>query len=174
LLPDTALIFEQKLEPVARVDTLRDCAQICEKDERCDGWTYLPRNFGGEPREPWEALRGACVMGSGVKGWSPESGLNKDILRNAPGRISGLIMSPLDAQGARTSTWEPGTALTPQADLGVLRHVKSPERCREVCLDDKRCTSWTYFDKPGGFCFTGIGVRERRSDPDITSGEIKE
>jgi hypothetical protein len=78
-----------------------------------------------------------------------------------------------DAQSARTSSWDRGTALTPQQHLYVFRH-KSAERCRELCLDDKRCTSWTHLDKWEGFCYTGIGVKERQPDPDITSGEIKE
>lgn len=96
-LPDTALTFDQELEPAAPVDALLDCKRICEKDERCDGWTFFPRNFvraDGRP-ERWEALRGACVMGSGVREWSRDSGLRKGILYSAPGRISGVIIPPL-------------------------------------------------------------------------------
>ncbi len=79
---ETALTFEQTFEPFARVDRPQACAAICLKDERCTGWTYYRVDFSGAGRETWESLRGACVVGAGVKDRK---------IGNAPGRISGVI-----------------------------------------------------------------------------------
>ncbi len=83
LLPDTLLTFDHYFEPYARVDTSRDCIDICLKDARCSGWIYYSSDFVGEgPRETWEPLRRACVIGQGIK---------ERQLRRAPGRTAGEI-----------------------------------------------------------------------------------
>jgi hypothetical protein len=81
-LPETSLTFERNFEPFARVDTMDACRDICLKDERCSGWTYYHSDFvGAGPRETWEPLRRACVVGASIK----ERNLG------APGRTSGVI-----------------------------------------------------------------------------------
>ena len=83
LLPDTLLTFDHYFEPYARVDTEKACLDICLKDARCSGWVYYRSDFVGEgPRETWEPLRRACVIGQGI---------NERQLRRAPGRTAGEI-----------------------------------------------------------------------------------
>ncbi len=64
-------------------------------------------------------------------------------------------VSTADAQ-KRSSGWEPDTPMHFERSLGPSTHVDTPEACRASCMNDKRCTAWTYYHPE----FTGAGPRE--------------
>lgn len=84
---------------------------------------------------------------------------------------------PADAQGVRTSTWEPETALLFQGNIGPLPRVDTAEACRDSCVNDERCAGWNYAPRPAkqrGLCFIGFGIKDRQpAAAGETSGEIR-
>ncbi len=61
-----------------------------------------------------------------------------------------------EPQSKRISGWEPDTSLHFSRTLDPSVYVDNPETCRELCMEDERCTGWTYHHPE----FTGEGARE--------------
>jgi hypothetical protein len=86
----------------------------------------------------------------------------------------------------RRSTWEPGTSLTFHRYFQPFSRVDSPRACRDRCVQDNRCTGWTYYDanfRDGGpysyklqrVCVLGAGLKDRQfgNRPGRTSGVVR-
>src|SRR5262245_52481621 len=86
----------------------------------------------------------------------------------------------------RRSTWEPNTSLTFKRSLEPFPRVPSARACRNRCVEEHRCTGWTYYDpnfreagdisyKLQGICVLGDGLRDRRfgTMPGRTSGVVR-
>jgi hypothetical protein len=87
---------------------------------------------------------------------------------------------------ARRSTWELSTSLTFKRYLEPFERTSSARACRNRCVENRRCTGWTYYDanfreagdlsyKLQRVCVLGAGVRDRQSGnrPGRTSGVVR-
>jgi hypothetical protein len=101
---------------------------------------------------------------------------------SAAGLLVLLFVAAAGAQGGRTSTMEPNVSLKFSRYLEPFAQVDTPEECRDVCINDKRCSGWTYYHSTfkGGvrhlrMCVVGTGLQSRKADmDDRTSGVIKQ
>jgi hypothetical protein len=88
--------------------------------------------------------------------------------------------------GGRKSTWELDTSLTFYRYLEPFPRVDSAAACRNRCVNNRRCTGWTYYDgnfnEAGRFsyrlqrlCVLGAGVKNKQAGnrPGRTSGVVR-
>jgi hypothetical protein len=61
-----------------------------------------------------------------------------------------------EPQGKRIPGWEPDTSMRFERTLEPSVYVDNPETCQALCMEDERCTGWTYYHPE----FTGEGARE--------------
>jgi hypothetical protein len=86
----------------------------------------------------------------------------------------------------RRSTWELNTSLTFKRYLEPFERTASARACRNRCVEDRRCTGWTYYDanfreagnlsyKLQRLCVLGAGIKDRQygNRPGRTSGVIR-
>jgi hypothetical protein len=86
----------------------------------------------------------------------------------------------------RRSTWEPSTSLTFNRYLEPFARAASARACRNRCVEERRCTGWTYYDphfreagdssyKLQGVCVLGDGLRDRKfgTMPGRISGVVR-
>lgn len=90
-----------------------------------------------------------------------------------------------DEPWIRRSTWELSTSLTFDRYLEPFERVSSARACRNLCVRNRRCTGWTYYDanfREAGdlsyrlqrVCVLGAGLKDRKygSMPGRTSGVV--
>ncbi|HEY7610325.1 MAG TPA: PAN domain-containing protein [Alphaproteobacteria bacterium] len=64
---------------------------------------------------------------------------------SALGLAFGLLFAPIaDAQQPRASTLEAGVYIEFGPSFVDYQNIESPERCRDLCLQDRRCRVWRY------------------------------
>ena len=88
--------------------------------------------------------------------------------------------------GWRKSTWELNTSLTFYRYLEPFPRVDGATACRDRCVNNRRCTGWTYYD--GNFngagrfsyrlqrlCVLGAGIKNKQAGnrPGRTSGVVR-
>jgi PAN domain-containing protein len=85
----------------------------------------------------------------------------------------------------RRSTWELSTSLTFNRYIEPFERAASARACRDRCVQNRRCTGWTFYDAnfsgAGEFsyrlqrvCVLGSGVKDRKFGgmPGRTSGVV--
>jgi hypothetical protein len=101
------------------------------------------------------------------------------------------LATPLQAEGydhengTRRSTWELSTSLTFYRYFEPFPRVASARACRNLCVENQRCSGWTYYDahfqeagtrsyKLQRVCVMGAGLKDKKSGnrPGRTSGVV--
>jgi hypothetical protein len=91
--------------------------------------------------------------------------------------------APAQAQQPRSSTVEGGTYIEFGPSFVDYQNIESAERCRDLCLQDKRCTVWRYVSgtapadlgRARRVCVLGDRAAQTRTKPGgwATSGVVK-
>lgn len=89
----------------------------------------------------------------------------------------------VQAQQPRSSTVEGGTYIEFGPSFVDYQNIESAERCRDLCLQDRRCKVWRYvsgtapaeYGRARRVCVLGDRAVQTRTKPGgwATSGEVK-
>jgi hypothetical protein len=101
------------------------------------------------------------------------------------------LVAPLQAEGydhengTRRSTWELSTSLAFHRYFEPFPRVASARACRDLCVENRSCKGWTYYDphfqeagaqsyKLQRVCVLGAGLKDKKSGnrPGRTSGVV--
>jgi hypothetical protein len=91
--------------------------------------------------------------------------------------------SPAQAQAPRASTVEGGVYIDFGPSFVDYQNIESAERCRDLCLQDRRCRVWRYvsgtapaeYGRARRVCVLGDRAPQTRTRPGgwASSGEVK-
>ena len=91
--------------------------------------------------------------------------------------------APAQAQQPRASTVEGGVYIEFGPSFVDYQNIESPERCRDLCLQDRRCRIWRYvsgrapaeYGRARRVCVLGDRAAQSRTRPGgwATSGQVK-
>ena len=91
--------------------------------------------------------------------------------------------APAHAQQPRASTVEAGVYIEFGPSFVDYQNIKSAERCRDLCLQDRRCRVWRYvsgtapaeYGRARRVCVLGDGAAQSRQRPGAwaTSGVVQ-
>lgn len=93
---------------------------------------------------------------------------------SALGLALGLLFAPIAAaQQPRASTLEAGVYIDFGPSFVDYQNIESPERCRDLCLQDRRCRVWRYvsgrapaeYGRARRVCVLGDGAIRNRTQP---------
>lgn len=91
--------------------------------------------------------------------------------------------APSMAQQPRASTVEAGVYIEFGPSFVDYQNIESPERCRDLCLQDRRCSVWRYvsgrapaeYGRARRVCVLGDRAPQTRTRPGAwaTSGQVQ-